>query len=77
MSGLPRMAKRGAEFSNTALYDWPPLSDPRERRIEAAEPKPFWGGVIFLGGMLLSGAIFAGAIYLMIWAFALLEAVLT
>ena len=48
-----------------------------ERRIEGADPKPPWGGALLLASILLSGGIFAGAIFLIICAFALMEAVLT
>lgn len=39
-------------------------------------PRLSWGGVMFFASILGSGAIFALAVLALIWAFALLEAVL-
>lgn len=86
MSHIPPMlAKRAGQVHNSqSLAGWPPLTETRRQRMPAFLPdsratrprrqtQVNWAAA---AGIALAGAMFAASVYGLVWAFALLEAVL-
>lgn len=78
MSHVPRLPKRSSGIS--PLPGFPPLLDGHGRAAppcrQASNGRDLIDGTLLLASIVLSGAIFAAAIWALIWLFALIEAAL-